>query len=89
MADPSPKLLGWLTEENNTAVRYIAFRDLVKSPPDYLVNLPGKAHASGPIAEILANLNTEGYWSTPGAGYNPKYTGTVWSTVTDGCFYRE
>ncbi len=26
-------------------------------------------------------MEKEGYWRRPGAGYNPKYTGTVWSII--------
>jgi len=34
-----------------------------------------------PIATILAQQEAEGYWVKPGAGYAPKYTGTVWSLI--------
>jgi hypothetical protein len=34
-----------------------------------------------PIAAILAAQHTEGYWVKPGAGYAPKYTGTVWQLI--------
>jgi hypothetical protein len=27
------------------------------------------------------NITKEGYWEQPGAGYYPKYTGTVWSVI--------
>jgi len=30
---------------------------------------------------VLAKMNKEGYWEQPGAGYYPKYTGTVWSII--------
>ena len=34
-----------------------------------------------PIAAILDAQNPDGYWVKPGAGYGPKYTGTVWSLI--------
>jgi hypothetical protein len=33
---------------------------------------------------VLKNMRLEGYWQLPGAGYNPKYTGTVWSMTLLG-----
>ena len=36
---------------------------------------------SGPIAAILAGQSDDGWWVTPGPGYGPKYTGTVWSLI--------
>ena len=36
---------------------------------------------TGPIATTLAGQHPEGYWVTPGPGYGPKYTGTVWSLI--------
>jgi hypothetical protein len=34
-----------------------------------------------PIAPILEAQDPDGFWVKPGAGYGPKYTGTVWSLV--------
>jgi hypothetical protein len=34
-----------------------------------------------PIAPILAAQDPHGWWVKPGAGYGPKYTGTVWSLM--------
>src|SRR5262245_66114062 len=34
-----------------------------------------------PIASILAAQDPAGWWIKPGAGYGPKYTGTVWSLM--------
>jgi hypothetical protein len=59
----------------------LALRELVKSNPDELSRASQKAHQEGPIATILAHMHDEGYWEQPGSGYNPKYTGTVWSII--------
>ncbi|PPD58815.1 nitrogen fixation protein NifH [Dehalogenimonas etheniformans] len=75
--------LTWLLEVDdiNPAVRYLALRDIVGLPeksPD-LVDAKSEAYSIGPIPRILAAQNPKGYWVKPGGGYNPKYTGTVWS----------
>jgi hypothetical protein len=73
--------LEWLLEPTDIGVRYLAMRDLVKSDTKELMMLKKKAHTEGPISLVLANMNKEGYWERPGAGYNPKYRGTVWSLI--------
>jgi hypothetical protein len=37
--------------------------------------------ASGPVPAMLDAQHLEGYWVQPGAGYNPKYRGTVWQLI--------
>lgn len=76
--------LGWLLEEDTPGVRYLALRDLVGLPADdpELQRARQAAHSQGPIAEILAQMNAAAYWCQPGAGYYPKYRGTVWSLIT-------
>jgi hypothetical protein len=75
--------LNWLLEpdEINTAVRYLTLRDLVgltdESPE--LIEARSAMYSTGIIPQILAVQNPSGYWVKPGGGYNPKYTGTVWS----------
>lgn len=56
-------------------------RDLVKASKTELMAARKKAHAEGQIAQVLVKMNKDGYWEKPGAGYNPKYTGTVWSII--------
>ena len=73
--------IDWLLEPSDIGVRYLAMRDLVKADGNELIAAKTKAHTEGPIAQVLAKMNTEGYWEKPGAGYNPKYTGTVWSII--------
>jgi hypothetical protein len=76
--------LEWLLDPASPGVRYLALRDLVALPADdpELVAAQKAAHLSGPIASILAEMHPDGYWSRPGAGYNPKYFSAVWSLVT-------
>ena len=73
--------IDWLLEPSDIGVRYLAMRDLVKADGKELMAAKTKAHTEGPIAQVLAKMNTEGYWEKPGAGYNPKYTSTVWSVI--------
>jgi len=73
--------LKWLLEPGDIGVKYLALRDLVESDEKELTAAKKKAHTEGPIADVLAKMNKEGYWVQPGAGYYPKYTGTVWSII--------
>jgi hypothetical protein len=77
------KVLDWLLEKETPEVRYLALRDLVGCPPDDpdLSAARIEAHIRGPIASILREMVTEGYWVEPGPGYNPKYRSTVWSII--------
>jgi len=75
--------LPWLLEPDdaNPSIRYLALRDLVGLPMDSPELLKAKAAAFsfGTIAKVLESQRPKGYWVKPGPGYNPKYTGTVWS----------
>jgi hypothetical protein len=71
----------WLLEPSDIGVKYLAMRDLIESGSKELMAAKKNAHAEGPIAHVLAKMNQEGYWQKPGAGYYPKYTGTVWSII--------
>ncbi|MBM3154225.1 MAG: nitrogen fixation protein NifH [Chloroflexi bacterium] len=73
--------LDWLLEPSDIGVQYLAMRYLIKANPEELAEAKKKAHSEGPIAQVLAKMHKEGYWEQPGAGYNPKYTGTVWSII--------
>ncbi len=72
----------WLLEADDIGVKYLALRDLVECDGKELMTARKNAHTEGPIAQVLAKMQKEGYWEKPGAGYYPKYTGTVWSIVT-------
>jgi hypothetical protein len=71
----------WLLEHKDIGVRYLALRDLVGADGRELATAKQQAHHEGPIAVILGKMDKEGYWEQPGAGYYPKYTGTVWSII--------
>ncbi len=73
--------LSWVLEPQNPELRALAMRDLLDIPEsdaEYRATRK-KAHREGPIAAILDEMNEDGYWAEPGAGYNPKYRSTVWS----------
>jgi hypothetical protein len=73
--------LDWLLEETDPGARYLALRDLAGRPAEdpELTAARQEAHTRGPIAQVLANMHPDGYWSEPGPGYLPKYTSSVWS----------
>ncbi len=78
-ADP----LSWLLEDETPAVRHLALRRLLDRPEDdaEVVAARDAAMRTDPIAAILAAQKPEGYWVKPGAGYGPKYMGTVWQVI--------
>jgi hypothetical protein len=75
--------LPWLLEEETPAVRHLALRQLLSRPADDpdVAAARMAAMRTDPIAAILRNQHPEGYWQQPGAGYGPKYLGTVWSVI--------
>lgn len=75
------KSIEWLLEEGDAGVHYLALRDLVQTGASELTAAKEEAHAAGPIAGVLSKMAPEGYWVQPGAGYYPKYNGTVWSVI--------
>jgi hypothetical protein len=78
--DPFP----WLLEDDAPGVKYLVLRDLSDLPEDNpeLKQASHAAHKDGPISVYLDQMNTEGYWERPGAGYNPKYRSSVWSIIS-------
>ena len=75
----------WLLEPDpgQPGVRYFALRDLMDVPEDdpKLQKARTAIMESGAVASILAAQEPEGYWVKRGAGYSPKYTGTVWQLI--------
>jgi hypothetical protein len=71
----------WLLDSPQPEIRYLTLRDLLDRPEDdpQLQAARKQAHAAGLIDLILSNMEPDGYWNEPGAGYLPKYTSTVWS----------
>jgi hypothetical protein len=78
---PPKSTIDWLLEPDDIGVRYLAMRDLVRSDAGELLEAKKAAHTDGAIAAVLAKMHQDGYWEQPGAGYYPKYTGTVWSVI--------
>jgi hypothetical protein len=75
--------LPWLLEPDSPGARYLALRDLVDAPKAAELSAARKAaHQKGPIANILRNMDDEGYWVRGGPGYNPKYRSATWSILT-------
>jgi hypothetical protein len=75
--------ISWLLGEDNPGVRYLALRDLLDRPANdsELIVAREQAHREGPIAMILKEMASDGYWVNPGHGYLPKYYSTVWSLI--------
>jgi hypothetical protein len=75
--------LSWLLETDSPGVRYLALRDLLERPAGDRELLAARqaAYTQGPIAQVLANMQLEGYWVEPGPGYLPKYRSTVWAVI--------
>jgi hypothetical protein len=75
--------LSWLLEPDTPGVRYLAMRDLLDYPPGDpdLLAARKAAHANGPIAGILDEMDALGYWVKSGPGYLPKYRSSVWSAI--------
>jgi hypothetical protein len=76
-------VLDWLLEKDDAGIRYLVLRDLLDLQPDdhELRVARVEAHAKGPLADVLAEVEDEGFWVEPGPGYYPKYRGTVWSMI--------
>ena len=77
-ADPTD----WLLEPDDPGVRYLALRDIVDADEKELRAARSKAHREGPIAEVLDNMNPEGWWIHPGNVYTPKCQVTSWSIIS-------
>lgn len=79
--DPLP----WLLEPDpaNPAVRYFALRDLLDLPEDEPEVRQARADimTNGPVPAILTAQHPDGYWVKAGAGYTPKYRGTIWQII--------
>jgi hypothetical protein len=78
---PPQSAIDWLLEADDIGVRYLALRDLIKADSRELNAAKKAAHTGGPIATVLSQMEKEGFWARPGAGYFPMYTGTIWSVI--------
>lgn len=79
--DPLP----WLLERDTAqpGVRYFALREFLDLPEDHdeVREAQVAVMSDGPVPRMLAAQEPEGYWVKPGAGYAPKYRGTVWQII--------
>jgi hypothetical protein len=79
--DPLP----WLLEPDasNPGVRYFTLVDLLGAPPDASEARAARAAImqTGPVPAILNAQTESGAWVQPGAGYYPKYQGSVWQII--------
>jgi hypothetical protein len=77
--DPLP----WLLAADTPAVRAATLQRLCDRPNDDAEVAAARSAAmrAEPIRSILDAQAAEGWWIKPGAGYGPKYTGTVWELV--------
>lgn len=72
-------LIDWLLEPEDAGARYLALRIL--GDKKELKTAARQAYEKGQIGQVLSHMQKGGYWEKPGAGYYPKYTGTVWSVI--------
>jgi hypothetical protein len=82
---PESSVVDWFLELENPGARYLALRDLVKVTPEDKALLEARKAAyaaSEPIGVILSKMDPKGFWLEPGAGYYPKYQGTLWSLIS-------
>jgi len=81
---PNSTALPWLLQDDSPGVRYLALMDILDLPKNdpELEAARRKAHQEGPIAAILKEMDTGGFWIKSGPGYNPKYFSTVWAIIS-------
>lgn len=79
--DPLPWLLE--ADPDHPGVCYFTLTDLLDQPEEdaEVLAARGAVMQTGPVSAILAAQEPEGYWVEPGAGYYPKYRGSVWSII--------
>jgi hypothetical protein len=77
--------MDWLLEIDplNPGVRLLALTQLLDRAPDDPEVLASQRAVmdSGPVPAILTAQDPAGHWVQAGAGYYPKYRGTVWSMI--------
>ncbi len=78
-ADPT----GWLLENNNPSVRYLALTDILDKRPSDLDVSEAKRDImfKGVVPLILERQEAGGHWDVPSKFYTAKYTGTVWQLI--------
>jgi len=77
------RVVDWLLEKSQPAVRYYTLTDLLDHPRndpevrEAYSNIARKGWACG----ILKLQHKAGYWESPKSLYNPKYTATNWRAI--------
>lgn len=81
LGDPIP----WLLESDQAqpAIRYFTLRDILggKEEDKEVLQAKKAIMLTGPVTKILAEQQSEGYWSKAGPGYSPKYRSTIWQII--------
>ncbi len=81
---PSASVMNWLLDPEDPGACFLAMKEIMEMPSDSpeLIKARQQACTSGQIGQVLAAMDNAGYWSGPGAGYNPKYFSSVWSLIS-------
>ena len=76
----NPKLLDWLLERSQPAVRYRALLDLLDYAPESREVQAVRANIArtGWAHDVLKSQETQGNWESRQNLYLPKYTATIW-----------
>jgi hypothetical protein len=77
---------GWLLEEDNPSVRYLALRHLLERPEaDPEVQAARAAIPRSRVVErIFARQDAGGFWGDPTSPYQPKYKASYWTLMVLG-----
>ena len=79
-----PKVLGWLLEESQPSVRYLALTELMERPkndPEVREAMEMLARR-GWAADILGRQSPGGWWVDGENLYRPRYLSTNWMLLT-------
>jgi hypothetical protein len=77
---------GWLLEEDNPSVRYLALRCLLERPEDDPKVRAARAAIprSRVVERIFARQDPGGFWGDPASPYQPKYKASYWTLMVLG-----
>jgi hypothetical protein len=77
---------GWLLEEDNPSVRYLALRHLLERPEDDPEVQAARAAIprSWVVERIFARQDAGGFWGDPTSPYQPKYKSSYWTLMVLG-----
>jgi hypothetical protein len=78
--------MGWLLEEDNPSVRYLALRHLLERPEDAPEVKAARAAIprSRVVERIFARQDGGGFWGDPASPYQPKYKASYWTLMVLG-----